>query len=124
MAEHVTESPVASKHRFSKAAGAPETKASPLPLSSTEEAHPSIAGDATNELFWTDAAIVETENALLWRLDELAAIGSPLQAIPIPSEMMEMAEEIVDCSDVYGLETGSLELLIRLVIFLDRQQRA
>jgi hypothetical protein len=44
-------------------------------------------------------------------------------AIPIPTEILEAAEEIVSHSDVIGIERTRLEELLRTVILLDRQLR-
>lgn len=41
----------------------------------------------------------------------------------VSPEILEAAEDIADCSDVPGLERGTLELLVRTVLFLDRQER-
>jgi hypothetical protein len=40
----------------------------------------------------------------------------------IPEEMMEAAEEICAGSDVVGIETWRLEILVRLIVYLDREQ--
>ena len=43
-----------------------------------------------------------------------------LRALGVPLEMLEGAEEIVDLSDVVGLERHTLELLVRYVVWVDR----
>ena len=43
-----------------------------------------------------------------------------LSDLGIPREMVEAAEEIVDSSDVLGIETDKLEFLIRFLIAMDR----
>jgi hypothetical protein len=54
-------------------------------------------------------------------LSVLAAPGGPLSAIQIPREILALAEEIADGSDVPGLERSRLEFFLRMVLFLDRQ---
>jgi len=50
-------------------------------------------------------------------LDDLAPIADELAAIDIPKEILEVAEEIVDGSDVVGIEKWRLEYLVRFVLF-------
>src|ERR1700687_3120118 len=57
------------------------------------------------------------------RLSALAEIGSPLHAIQIPSDILELAEEIVSRSDICGLDYDRLLFRLRAVLFLDRRPR-
>src|SRR4051794_1109556 len=54
------------------------------------------------------------------RLDVLAAPEHPLHAIRISKEILEAAEEIVGLSDGPGVETETLEFLIRFLLFAAR----
>lgn len=46
--------------------------------------------------------------------DSLALLP-PLEDFRIPRAVLEVAEELVDASDVIGVESGALELLLRLI---------
>jgi len=65
----------------------------------------------------------QAESSPLARLAVLAAPGSPVHAIPLPAEILEVAEEIACGSDVPGLERDALEFLLRVALFLDGQRR-
>jgi hypothetical protein len=65
-----------------------------------------------------------TETSPSRRLSELVLLESPLHAIQIPKEILEVAEELVSRTDTDGIEPDDLRLLIRMVLFLDRQQRS
>ncbi len=59
-------------------------------------------------------------------LDSVYIGGTPtnvpsLEALGVTMEMMEVAEEIVSGSDVLGVERTTLETLIRVVIWMDRE---
>lgn len=54
---------------------------------------------------------------------ELGTKHPELRSIPIPRAIWELAEEIASRSDVIGIESHTLEDLLRLVLFLDRQER-
>ena len=45
-----------------------------------------------------------------------------LQELGVTSEMLEVAEEIAACSDVVGVEQHTLELLVRAVVYLSRDE--
>ena len=56
-------------------------------------------------------------------LSELAGTDSRIEAIQVPQEILELAEEIVSRAEAPGIEHESLLLMLRAVIFLDRQAR-
>ena len=43
---------------------------------------------------------------------------------PVPAEILAMAEEIADGSDVIGVERSRLEWLLRVALYVDRMERA
>ena len=49
------------------------------------------------------------------------SIEDEIGKFPIPREIWEVAVEIVDSSDVVGMERSVLEFLIRFVIWTDRK---
>lgn len=54
---------------------------------------------------------------------DLLARESAIGSLYVRPEILEAAEEIADLSDVVGIERSSLEWLVRVVLFLDRQER-
>ena len=65
-------------------------------------------------------ATVSSPSALL---DALETISPPLHALQIPKEILEVTEEIASRHDGCGMELSSLLYLLRVVLYLDRQQR-
>src|ERR1700733_10722613 len=60
--------------------------------------------------------------ASTYRLADLVVHEHPLHSIQIRPEILEAAEEIVDLSDVVGIEKGLLLFLIRFLIYAVQQQ--
>jgi hypothetical protein len=53
---------------------------------------------------------------------ELALLPS-VQCLKYPAEILALAEEIADASDVLGIESTRLDFLIRAVLYVDRLTR-
>jgi hypothetical protein len=57
-------------------------------------------------------------------LSLLQSVSVPLELehlrFPLPTEILEVAAEIADGSDVLGLERSRLERLVRVVLAMDR----
>lgn len=99
---------------------------SSLSLPSEEEGALACLMQPARLVYETSGADVGAPTAAkrpLGLLRDLCCAESPLHSILIPKEILEVAEEIVDASDVRGLEHASLELLVRTVMYLDRRGR-
>ena len=58
--------------------------------------------------------------ATIGRVADLSAIEDELASIQIPSGILAVAGEIADGSDVPGIETTQLELLVRFLLWSGR----
>jgi hypothetical protein len=92
-----------------------------VPISSAAGAAESpLAADRPGSAEEQKSALATTHASPFARLGDLSAIESELAAIQIPREILEVAEEIADASDVPGIETGPLEHLVRFLLWAGR----
>lgn len=59
--------------------------------------------------------------AMAGDIGELSITLPTLEELNVPEELIEAAEALNSCSDAIGLETFTLELLVRLLVYQDRQ---
>src|SRR5436309_3483642 len=57
-----------------------------------------------------------------FRLHELQTKHPEMLSMPIPEEILEVAEEIVSSCDSPGIEPSTLVLLLQVALYLDRQR--